>query len=427
MSKNYAVFHSEKGKVSSAVIGRHFDRTKGAEYTYEHADPSRKNLNIHFDLGDFTTMELHEAVEKRIEEGYQAKNKAGELKAIRKDAVKYNTHILTGTHEKMKEIEDNPQQREAWIVANLDFIKKEFGSENLVRFAVHRDEKTMHIHAVTVNLTKDGRLSAKEIIGSKKEMQQRQDRYSEAMKPFGLERGLRNTGISHEGSREYYARMEESLKEGDSSEDLKVNKTFLGFQKGLDVENTIKNYENALKREKTAKKSLQIEISSLQKKFEENNNLKNHYFEKLKHSESNRTAEIAELQNQIKELKNENKNHLFSIETILWKADLSRKREVFIEHTNSVMINRALELGRPIETKDYDEIVRDEMQKLNPSMNPWSIQAHFFKDENGNDLFWEVCQEINENFKKLELEKQTKPKKDIAEEVKNTKKKGRRI
>ena len=59
--------------------------------------------------------------------------------------------------------------------------------------------------------------------------------------------------------------MEESLKEGDSSEDLKVNKTFLGFQKGLDVENTIKNYENALKREKTAKKSLQIEISSLQK------------------------------------------------------------------------------------------------------------------------------------------------------------------
>ena len=147
-----------------------------------------KNLNIHFDLGDFTTMELHEAVEKRIEEGYQAKNKAGELKAIRKDAVKYNTHILTGTHEKMKEIEDNPQQREAWIVANLDFIKKEFGSENLVRFAVHRDEKTMHIHAVTVNLTKDGRLSAKEIIGSKKEMQQRQDRYSEAMKPFGLER-----------------------------------------------------------------------------------------------------------------------------------------------------------------------------------------------------------------------------------------------
>ena len=58
--------------------------------------------------------------------------------------------------------------------------------------------------------------------------------------------------------------------------------------------------------------------------------MKNHYFEKLKHSESNRTAEIAELQNQIKELKNENKNHLFSIETILWKADLSRKEKFLL-------------------------------------------------------------------------------------------------
>ena len=107
----------------------------------------------------------------------------------------------------------------------------------------------MHIHAVTVNLTSDGRLSAKEIIGNKKQMQQRQDRYAIAMKSFGLERGLRNTGIKHEGSREYYARMKESLKEGDIEEDLKVNKTFLGIQKGLNVESTIKNYEDALKRE----------------------------------------------------------------------------------------------------------------------------------------------------------------------------------
>ena len=68
MSTNYAVFHTEKGTVSSAVIGRHIDRTEGAEYTYEHADPARKNLNIHFDLGEFTQMELHEAVEKRIKE-----------------------------------------------------------------------------------------------------------------------------------------------------------------------------------------------------------------------------------------------------------------------------------------------------------------------------------------------------------------------
>ena len=61
--------------------------------------------------------------------------------------------------------------------------------KNIVRFTVHRDEKTMHIHAVTVPITQDGRLSAKEIMGNRKEMQNRQDRYADHMKNFGLERG----------------------------------------------------------------------------------------------------------------------------------------------------------------------------------------------------------------------------------------------
>ena len=36
---SYAVYHSEKGSISSGGIGNHIDRTPGAEHTYEHADP----------------------------------------------------------------------------------------------------------------------------------------------------------------------------------------------------------------------------------------------------------------------------------------------------------------------------------------------------------------------------------------------------
>ena len=57
---------------------------------------------------------------------------------------------MTGSHEQMKKIENNPQARKAWINSNLEFMKKEYGEKNIVRFSVHRDEKTMHIHAVTV-------------------------------------------------------------------------------------------------------------------------------------------------------------------------------------------------------------------------------------------------------------------------------------
>ena len=83
-------------------------------------------------------------------------------------------------------IENNPQARKAWINSNLEFMKKEYGEKNIVRFSVHRDEKTMHIHAVTVPPTSDGRLSAKEVLGGRKEMSERQDRYAAQMKPLDL-------------------------------------------------------------------------------------------------------------------------------------------------------------------------------------------------------------------------------------------------
>ena len=205
MAKSYAVYHTEKGNISSGGIGNHIDRTEGLEHSYIHADPERKHLNEHLELNRFCTMKLSEAINERISEGYTG------TKAIRKDAVKYSTHIMSGSHDKMKEIENDPAKRKEWIKANLEFIKAEFGEKNIVRFAVHRDEKTMHIHAVTVNLTKDGRLSAKEIIGNKKVMQERQDRYAAAVQKFGLMRGERNTGIKHEDAKEYYKRIQSSL------------------------------------------------------------------------------------------------------------------------------------------------------------------------------------------------------------------------
>ena len=48
---------------------------------------------------------------------------------------------MSGSPEQMKKIEDNPELRKQWINSNLDFLKKEYGEKNIVRFTVHRDEK----------------------------------------------------------------------------------------------------------------------------------------------------------------------------------------------------------------------------------------------------------------------------------------------
>ena len=264
----YAVYHTEKGKISSGGIGNHIDRKEGAEHTYKHSDPSKRNLNQSFAITEHCRKPLHQAIADRISEGYSAKNKAGELKQIRKDAVKYSTHILTGTHEDMKRIESNPEELKKWVEANLKFVSKEFGKENIVRFVLHRDEKTPHLHVVTVNLTKDGRLSAKEILGNPKAMQERQDRYAEQMKSFGLERGLKNTGIEHEDAKTYYARMKESLDET-KHDKIEVKKGVFSVDFGRTNEKTIERLSSENKALKTAKKAKELELSKLKKQEKE--------------------------------------------------------------------------------------------------------------------------------------------------------------
>jgi len=200
----YAVYHCEKGKGSGAGIGNHIDREKGKEHSYRNADSSRTHLNVNYAItGDFHKMPLEKAIERKIEENYKGKRK------IRNDAVKYIKHVLTGSHEDMVKISSDPTLFNKWIKKNTEFIKQEFGRENTVRFVVHMDEKTPHIHVITIPLTPDGRLSAKEVIGNRKDMQARQDRYAEMMKEFGLQRGVKNTGIKHENAREYYGRINE--------------------------------------------------------------------------------------------------------------------------------------------------------------------------------------------------------------------------
>ena len=96
------------------------------------------------------------------------------------------TYWLT---EEMKEIEKNPARLDEWVQANGSYIEEEYGKDNLVRFVLHLDERTPHIHAVTVNITEDGRMSAKDIIGDRTKMAERQDRYAAAMEVFGIEAG----------------------------------------------------------------------------------------------------------------------------------------------------------------------------------------------------------------------------------------------
>ena len=209
---NFAVLNIKKYK-DLGGIGMHIDRTSkdpNANRALEeelhvllgkHVDRSKSNLNEY--LLETMHLSLHSAVKNRIREGYTVK------KAIRKDAVKALGVIMTGSPGPMKEIESDPNKFDKWIDENFSFACEEFGKENIVRFTLHRDEKTPHIHCVVVPITKDGRLSASHWADGKIKLRALQDRYAEKMKYFGLKRGISTelTGHTHKETKEYYREL----------------------------------------------------------------------------------------------------------------------------------------------------------------------------------------------------------------------------
>lgn len=243
----FCTYHIQKGKASAGGLGNHIDRISGYEHSFNNADPSRTHLNISYPCNGYENMSLPEAIEKRIQEGYKDFNDSGELRKIRKDACRFSEHVFTGTHEDMKKIEADPQRLEEWVQENRKFAEEMYGADNIVRFTLHLDEKTPHIHCVIVNLTKDGRLSAKDILGNPKDLQKKQDKYAKYMEKFGLKRGLKDTGIKHENAKEYYKRINNSLDEMKELEVWEDKTNIFGQKSGekkLNVEKSLQNYIN---------------------------------------------------------------------------------------------------------------------------------------------------------------------------------------
>lgn len=209
----FAVLHIEKGTAGKAGgLGCHIDRTKKVL----NADPklSEKNLFYHlgengriYVYGDFQNRRsLQERIDRRIGEGYKRKT------AIRKDAVTHLNIVLTGSHEEMKAIGEDPERLTQWMNENFRFVCERFGGKNVVDFTLHMDERTPHVHCVVVPLTKDGRLSAKEVMGDRRKLSELQDSYGKAMQTkFGLQRGFKGSTATHDTIREYYGRIEERL------------------------------------------------------------------------------------------------------------------------------------------------------------------------------------------------------------------------
>ncbi|MDE7363003.1 MAG: plasmid recombination protein [Oscillospiraceae bacterium] len=131
-----------------------------------------------------TKLTYNKAVQERVQNGYKSQ------KSIRKDAVLMCEVLFTSDKAFFERLSD--EQERAFFADCYKFAADRYGEENIISAVVHKDEKTPHLHLDFVPLTTDGRLSAKSVLGGKKDLQKLQDDFfAEVGRKWELERGNR--------------------------------------------------------------------------------------------------------------------------------------------------------------------------------------------------------------------------------------------
>ena len=163
----YAIlrFAKHKGGASKALSAHH-ERTKEVYASNPDIDKSRTVQNYHL-------------IAPRWSYGQEIRHRISMAGCrVRKDSVKFVDTLVTVSPEFAKAHEAEMPE---YFNRAFDFLKERVGEENIFSAVVHMDEKTPHMHLCFVPLTKDKRLSAKEILGNKKAMIQWQDDFYACM------------------------------------------------------------------------------------------------------------------------------------------------------------------------------------------------------------------------------------------------------
>ena len=163
----YAIlrFAKHKGGASKA-LSVHHERTKEIYASNPDIDKNRTVQNYHL-------------IAPRWSYGQEIRHRISMAGCrVRRDSVKFVDTLVTVSPE-FAEVHESEMPE--YFERAFGFLKERVGEENIFSAVVHMDEKTPHMHLCFVPLTKDKRLSAKEILGNKKSMIHWQDDFYACM------------------------------------------------------------------------------------------------------------------------------------------------------------------------------------------------------------------------------------------------------
>ena len=161
----YTILRFKKDK-GGAIAGceRHNERKKEAYKSNPDIDITRTKYNYHIIQAPKYTYgrKIKELIKK-----YECKT--------RKDSIKLVETLITASPGFMSKLSE--EEKREYFERATEFMKSEIGEDRIISAVVHMDEKTPHMHLVFCPINKEGKLSAKSILGNQKSLSEWQTRY----------------------------------------------------------------------------------------------------------------------------------------------------------------------------------------------------------------------------------------------------------
>ena len=165
----HAILRFVKHKAGPAgALEAHHERTKERYASNPDIDISKSKDNFHI---------IQPAQKYRKEIDIRIKTAGCRL---RKDSTMFVDTLITASPEFFTG--RSKQEVQAYFTEAVAFMEKKVGGDNIFSAVIHMDEKTPHLHLCFTPITKDGRLSAKEILGNRAQLSQWQDEFHAHMK-----------------------------------------------------------------------------------------------------------------------------------------------------------------------------------------------------------------------------------------------------
>ena len=158
----YAILRFQKRKAGGiACCDRHNERKKNEYKSNPNIDLTRTHENYHLvapqgRYKDVCTDMIDRAGCK-----------------VRSNSTLMVETLVTASPELLNEM--TRQEQRQFFERAAEFLYGRIGKENVISAVVHMDEKTPHMHLCFCPITKDGRLSAKDILGNKQALSKWQD------------------------------------------------------------------------------------------------------------------------------------------------------------------------------------------------------------------------------------------------------------